>query len=300
MFERYTEKARRTIFFARYEASMYGSPQVESEHFLLGLVREFDFLRKWVSTEGVHKHLEARGHRMPQSSTSLDIGMGNEVKRILAFGAEEAERLASRAIDCPHLALGVLREDHCLAAELLRQFGVTSEILASAIPPSVIPTGELVPQEPEPTAAGPLAKRLAAQLTASEDALKAITEAQAWRKLKRRDWNCKQALGHLIDLATAHHQWFARASVEPYVTGVSYPAPDWAVAQKYEMLPWRQLTQQWIELMDLLVHVLPALPAERWTVPCRIGLDPAMPVSELAAAYSQRVEDVLVEILTRA
>ena len=26
MFERYTEKARRVIFFARYEASQYGSP----------------------------------------------------------------------------------------------------------------------------------------------------------------------------------------------------------------------------------------------------------------------------------
>jgi len=40
MFERYTEKARRTIFFARYEASQFGSPYIESEHVLLGLLRE--------------------------------------------------------------------------------------------------------------------------------------------------------------------------------------------------------------------------------------------------------------------
>ena len=40
MFERYTEKARRVIFFARYEASQYGSPYIETEHLLLGLMRE--------------------------------------------------------------------------------------------------------------------------------------------------------------------------------------------------------------------------------------------------------------------
>ena len=40
MFERYTEKARRSIFFARYEASQFGSPSIETEHLLLGLLRE--------------------------------------------------------------------------------------------------------------------------------------------------------------------------------------------------------------------------------------------------------------------
>ena len=40
MFERYTEKARRVIFFARYEASQFGSPYIETEHLLLGLLRE--------------------------------------------------------------------------------------------------------------------------------------------------------------------------------------------------------------------------------------------------------------------
>ena len=40
MFERYVEKARRVIFFARYEASQYGSHYIETEHLLLGLLRE--------------------------------------------------------------------------------------------------------------------------------------------------------------------------------------------------------------------------------------------------------------------
>ena len=40
MFERYTEKARRSIFFARYEASQFGSHEIDTEHLLLGLFRE--------------------------------------------------------------------------------------------------------------------------------------------------------------------------------------------------------------------------------------------------------------------
>ena len=44
MFERYNERARRTIFFARYEASSLGSSYIETEHILLGLVRESRWL----------------------------------------------------------------------------------------------------------------------------------------------------------------------------------------------------------------------------------------------------------------
>ena len=34
MFERYTEKARRVIFFASYVASQFGSPDIETAHLL--------------------------------------------------------------------------------------------------------------------------------------------------------------------------------------------------------------------------------------------------------------------------
>jgi hypothetical protein len=40
MFERYTERARRVLFFVRYEASQLGSVSIETEHVLLGLLRE--------------------------------------------------------------------------------------------------------------------------------------------------------------------------------------------------------------------------------------------------------------------
>jgi hypothetical protein len=48
MFERYTEKARRVIFFSRYEASQFGSPKIDTEHLLLGLIREDKALYRWL------------------------------------------------------------------------------------------------------------------------------------------------------------------------------------------------------------------------------------------------------------
>jgi ATP-dependent Clp protease ATP-binding subunit ClpC len=61
MFERYTEKARRTIFFARYEASQFGSPYIEAEHLLLGLLREDKALAR------AHPRLYASFWREPLS-----------------------------------------------------------------------------------------------------------------------------------------------------------------------------------------------------------------------------------------
>ena len=66
MFERYTEKARRVIFFSRYEASQFGASQIEAEHILLGLIREDKnltarfFRSAHADVESVRKEIEGR------------------------------------------------------------------------------------------------------------------------------------------------------------------------------------------------------------------------------------------------
>ena len=40
MFERYTERARRCIYFARQSAAKYGSQTIETEDLLLGILHE--------------------------------------------------------------------------------------------------------------------------------------------------------------------------------------------------------------------------------------------------------------------
>src|SRR5207248_8987797 len=132
MFERYTEKARRVIFFARYEASQFGSPCIETEHLLLGLLREDKalanrFLRSSASVESIRKQIEAHTTLREKVSTSVDLPLSHECKRVLAYAAEEAERLNHKHIGTEHLLLGLLREEKCFAARLLNARGVTLE-----------------------------------------------------------------------------------------------------------------------------------------------------------------------------
>lgn len=131
MFERYTEKARRTIFFGRFEASQLGSPYIETEHLLLGLLREDKslanrFLGSKEKIESIRKKIEecASADRRERISTSVDLPLSNECKRVLAYAAEEAERLAHKHVGCEHLLLGLLREEKCFAAGLLHERGV--------------------------------------------------------------------------------------------------------------------------------------------------------------------------------
>ncbi|HEV2178215.1 MAG TPA: ATP-dependent Clp protease ATP-binding subunit [Terriglobia bacterium] len=129
MFERYTEKARRVIFFARYEASQFGSPYIETEHLLLGLLREDKaltnrFLRSHTSIESIRKQIEGRTTLRDKVSTSVDLPLSQECKRVLAYAAEEAERLTNKHIGTEHLLLGLLREEKSFAAEILHERGL--------------------------------------------------------------------------------------------------------------------------------------------------------------------------------
>src|ERR1700728_2150726 len=114
MFERYTEKARRVIFFARYEASQFGSPHIEAEHLLLGILREDKaltnrFLRSHAAVESIRKQIEANRTMGEKTATSVDLPLSNESKRVLAYAAEESERAAQQHIGTEHLLLGLLR-----------------------------------------------------------------------------------------------------------------------------------------------------------------------------------------------
>lgn len=128
MFERYTEKARRIIFYAREEASQYGSRSIETEHLLLGLLREDRALFKLLLPQGdfgesIRKDIEAGTTAREPISGSVEVPLATECKRILINAAEEADQLAHRRIGTEHLLLGILREENCRAARLLQARG---------------------------------------------------------------------------------------------------------------------------------------------------------------------------------
>jgi ATP-dependent Clp protease ATP-binding subunit ClpC len=131
MFERYTERARRVIFFARYEALQYGSQNIAPEHILLGLMREdktisarFFPYRHNLTVDAVRREVEERivlRERIPQS---VELHLASETKKILFFANDESRNLKNRHIGPEHLLLGLVRQENSIAAEILFSYGL--------------------------------------------------------------------------------------------------------------------------------------------------------------------------------
>jgi Clp amino terminal domain, pathogenicity island component len=130
MFERYTEKARRVIFFARYEASQYGSKTIDTEHLLLGLLREDSSLRMRLlsqpgAVESIRKQIESTITPREGIPTTVELPLSADSKEVLNLGAEEADRLGYRYIGTEHILLGLLSVDKSVAATILAAHKVT-------------------------------------------------------------------------------------------------------------------------------------------------------------------------------
>lgn len=129
MFERYTEKARRVIFFARYEAGQYGGPYIETEHLLLGLLREDrDLVRRFVGEDNALPEIRAEieRHITPHAriSTSVEVPLTIESKKILQLAEEEADRLGHRHVGTEHVLLALVLLERSLAGRILQARGV--------------------------------------------------------------------------------------------------------------------------------------------------------------------------------
>lgn len=137
MFERYTEMARRVIFFARYEASVATSDAIEPEHLLLGIAREDKpLLARFLpegraSVEELRQRLLSRLERKGVA-VSVELPLSPESKLTLHHAHEESQRLNHRHIGTEHLLLGVLREDSP-ASQALCGFDVRLEDVRAAL-----------------------------------------------------------------------------------------------------------------------------------------------------------------------
>jgi hypothetical protein len=295
MFERFSEKARRTIFFARYEASLLGSAYIETEHLLLGLLREDQAFRDGLpagAAEQIRKRIEERVPQPVQrSATSVDIPLSQDSKRALAYADEESRALQHSSIDCGHLFLGLLRIEASTAAVLLQEFGIAYASYREVV------AGFQVSPPPACFSAGPLGKAVADL----QRLLGAVIELEdsAGQRLKRSGWTRKEALGNLIDWAAAHQQWLARALCEPKLAASGYPTDGWLSAQHYNDLPWPESVDLCVSLNRLLLHVIARIPAEKIDTPCRIGVAEPIPLQEVVRRYVAHVEDVVGQLIVR-
>ena len=129
MFERYTEASRRVVFYSHYFAAQVGSPKIETEHLLLGLLRADMVLARrflgspWAAEE-IWREIEQKKPARAPIAPGVDIPLIADSKRTLLFAAEEADRGLSKNIRTEHLLLGLLRDEGSLAAILLKERGL--------------------------------------------------------------------------------------------------------------------------------------------------------------------------------
>ncbi len=130
MFEKYNEKARRALFFARYEASKLGSRVIEAEHVLLGILREGEesvmslFSRFEVLPEEIRSEIEGERVFVERVSSTADLPLSEETKKVLAYASHEAEGMAHTAVGSEHLLIGILRVESSLAMRVLTHAGL--------------------------------------------------------------------------------------------------------------------------------------------------------------------------------
>jgi len=130
MFEKFTERGRKVIVYAREEAERLQNDYLGTEHILLGTLREEDgipvtVLRKMgIDVDQIRLEVE---RNLPSTGNTLtfgDIPFTPRAKKVLEYAVEEARLLGHNYIGSEHLLLGLIREEEGIGGKILRSFGV--------------------------------------------------------------------------------------------------------------------------------------------------------------------------------
>ncbi|MBL8047821.1 MAG: ATP-dependent Clp protease ATP-binding subunit [Chthonomonas sp.] len=129
MWQRFTERARKVVFYAQEEAQKFGEGYVSTEHLLLGLVRESDSVasrvleRLGVTLSRIRQEVEKQLPR-GDARTGQEMTLTPRAKRVIDLAYDEARNLNNSYIGTEHLLLGLIREGDGLAGRVLAKLGV--------------------------------------------------------------------------------------------------------------------------------------------------------------------------------
>ena len=133
MWQRFTERARRLVFFSQEEAGRLGESFVATEHLLLGLCREHDHVaaklleRMSLSLSEIRGVVEQRAER-GEGKLGQDMQLSPESKTVIDLAYAEAKLLDNNYIGTEHILLGLLREEKGMGGRILRGLGVSLEV----------------------------------------------------------------------------------------------------------------------------------------------------------------------------
>lgn len=128
MFERYTDRARRTISLAQDEARNLKHNYIGTEHLLLGLIAEGEGVAAEALQElGISLKLvrDELAKKVGEGSASTEghIPFTPRAKKVLELSLREALQLGHNYIGTEHILLGIIREGSGIGAEILKDLG---------------------------------------------------------------------------------------------------------------------------------------------------------------------------------
>ncbi len=133
MFERLSEKAMRVIFWARQEASAFGSPAIDTEHLLFGVLREspkhLGFIALSTAVQTIGDRLRQQGSAGRKIPETVELPFSEKAKNVLQRSSQEADQLEIKTIMTKHILYALLLEDNSLAQQSLAEWGVTSDMV---------------------------------------------------------------------------------------------------------------------------------------------------------------------------
>ncbi len=130
MFDRFTDRAKKVMSFARQEAMKFNHEYIGTEHILLGLVQEgsgvaANVLKNMtVDLEKIRHEVEKIVKTGPSMVTMGQLPFTPRAKKVLELSMEEASQLSHNYIGTEHLLLGLIRENEGIAAQVLMNLGV--------------------------------------------------------------------------------------------------------------------------------------------------------------------------------
>ena len=164
MWQRFTERARAAVFYAQEAAGSVGDSYVDTEHLLLGVIRDEStvavrmLMRMGVTAEQIRSKIELQAPPEP-AHLGADMQITPRTKRAIDLAYEEAKRISDNYIGSEHLLLGLIREEEGVAGRVLAEAGVDLDRTREQIEAlqdndrGVVPT-ENVPQQSVPQSLG--------------------------------------------------------------------------------------------------------------------------------------------------
>jgi ATP-dependent Clp protease ATP-binding subunit ClpC len=131
MYDRFAERARKAIAYAREEAIRLDHDYIGTEHILLGLIREGNGVAVAVlenlnvDLTKLRQEVEKLVASAGETLTLGKVEFSMTAKKVLDLANEEAQSLGHNYIDTEHILLGLIREGEGIAARVLASFGVT-------------------------------------------------------------------------------------------------------------------------------------------------------------------------------